>query len=596
MTSSGLKRPLDAELSYLSKTECDLRSDDLEDYDGLTPSRASDSSKSGSSVSPTSKRRCTDEHDSPSSFQMDRNCNSSSPNRDSSANRKYAALRQDIASMIQSELSRTPSSNSSNMSTSPSDATDRQQIKMEDDDGKSSPTTQSTSQQSHTPGHNHSDLIDSDYNKHQNNGPVCNEDKPVLTIRQAQLICEKLIREREIKIREEYDRKLAAKLAEHIEQSLAKSTRSSYERVSPVSATPSLAPLPTRATNATPHHAAAAAAAAAAALQHSSSPGHANSMNALAAAITSMQRSAAAAAVAAATNPMTDLSGFAASLSAANGAHNPHHHPHHHSNGLTNPHHQLAYNLQQQAAAAAMHQAQHQAAHRAASAAAVAAAAAASSTVAGPQAGVAGAASIPAGPVLLASNLDEQLATPEALFTLFGVFGDVIRVKILFNKKDNALVQMADANQAQMAQMYLDKQRVFGKTLRVTRSKHQVVQMPREGNLADAGLTKDFTNSPVHRFKIPGSRNYLNIYPPSQTLHISNIPATVEESDLRHAFKVACGFECQSFKFFAKDRKMALMKFDTIEQATIALIKMHNRQISEENNLRVSFSKSIMQR
>lgn len=203
--------------------------------------------------------------------------------------------------------------------------------------------------------------------------------------------------------------------------------------------------------------------------------------------------------------------------------------------------------------------------------------------------------SIPCGPVLLASNLDEQLAVPENLFTLFGVFGDVIRVKILFNKKDNALIQMADSNQAQVAQGHLDKQKVFGKVIRVTRSKHLLVQMPRETNQSDAGLTKDFTNSPLHRFKIPGSRNYLNIYPPSNTLHISNIPATIDENDLQKAFKEACGFDLASFKFFPKDRKMALMKFNSIEHATIALVKMHNYQISEGNNLKVSFSKSIMQ-
>lgn len=31
-----------------------------------------------------------------------------------------------------------------------------------------------------------------------------------------------------------------------------------------------------------------------------------------------------------------------------------------------------------------------------------------------------------------------------------GVYGDVMRVKILFNKKENALVQMADSTQAQL--------------------------------------------------------------------------------------------------------------------------------------------------
>lgn len=42
--------------------------------------------------------------------------------------------------------------------------------------------------------------------------------------------------------------------------------------------------------------------------------------------------------------------------------------------------------------------------------------------------------------------------------------------------------------------------------------------------LQDAGLTKDYGSSPLHRFKKPGSKNYLNIYAPSATLHLSNIP------------------------------------------------------------------------
>ena len=36
---------------------------------------------------------------------------------------------------------------------------------------------------------------------------------------------------------------------------------------------------------------------------------------------------------------------------------------------------------------------------------------------------------------------------------LLGVYGDALRVKILYNKKDSALIQMADANQAQLGKM-----------------------------------------------------------------------------------------------------------------------------------------------
>ncbi|XP_063978957.1 polypyrimidine tract-binding protein 2 isoform X2 [Diachasmimorpha longicaudata] len=192
--------------------------------------------------------------------------------------------------------------------------------------------------------------------------------------------------------------------------------------------------------------------------------------------------------------------------------------------------------------------------------------------------------------VLLVTNLNEEMVTPDALFTLFGVYGDVQRVKILYNKKDSALIQMAEPQQAHLAMTHMDKLRVFGKQIRVMISKHQTVQLPKEGQ-PDAGLTKDYTNSPLHRFKKPGSKNYQNIYPPSGTLHLSNIPATVTEEEIKDAF-TQNGFTVKAFKFFPKDRKMALIQMPNMDEAVTALIKMHNYQLSESNHLRVSFSKS----
>lgn len=43
------------------------------------------------------------------------------------------------------------------------------------------------------------------------------------------------------------------------------------------------------------------------------------------------------------------------------------------------------------------------------------------------------------------------------LHVFSGVYGDVQRVKILFNKKENALVQMSDATQAQLGQTFAHK-------------------------------------------------------------------------------------------------------------------------------------------
>ncbi|KAG5847380.1 polypyrimidine tract-binding protein 2-like isoform X1 [Anguilla rostrata] len=193
--------------------------------------------------------------------------------------------------------------------------------------------------------------------------------------------------------------------------------------------------------------------------------------------------------------------------------------------------------------------------------------------------------------VLLVSNLNEEMVTPQSLFTLFGVYGDAQRVKILYNKKDSALIQMADGNQAKLAMSHLNGQKMYGKIIRVTLSKHQTVQLPREG-LDDQGLTKDFTNSPLHRFKKPGSKNFQNIFPPSATLHLSNIPQDVTEEDLRLLFSNSGG-TVKAFKFF-QDHKMALLQMSTVEEAIQSLIDLHNYNMGENHYLRVSFSKSTI--
>jgi polypyrimidine tract-binding protein 1 len=191
--------------------------------------------------------------------------------------------------------------------------------------------------------------------------------------------------------------------------------------------------------------------------------------------------------------------------------------------------------------------------------------------------------------VVLVSNLNEFKVTTDALFTLFGVYGDVQRVKILFNKKDNALIQYAEPQQAQLAIQHLDKMRWQDKVIRVTTSRHTNVQMPKEGQ-PDAGLTRDYSNSPLHRFKKPGSKNYLNIYPPSSTLHLSNIPPNITEEFLTQAFEEK-GFSVKEFKFFQRDHKMALLNLDDVETAINALIEMHNFKLADNAHLRVSFSK-----
>uniref|UniRef100_A0A673B0K1 Polypyrimidine tract binding protein 3 n=1 Tax=Sphaeramia orbicularis TaxID=375764 RepID=A0A673B0K1_9TELE len=196
--------------------------------------------------------------------------------------------------------------------------------------------------------------------------------------------------------------------------------------------------------------------------------------------------------------------------------------------------------------------------------------------------------------VLLVSNLNPESVSPHCLFILFGVYGDVQRVKILFNKKENALVQMSDATQAQLAMSHLNGQRLHGNVIRVTLSKHPVVQLPRgAAGQEEQALTRDYAGSALHRFKKPGSKNFNNIFPPSATLHLSNIPSSVTEDVLKDLFSSG-GFTVKAFKFFQKDRKMALMQLASVDEAIEALVTLHDRQLDHNQHLRVSFSKSTI--
>jgi RNA recognition motif-containing protein len=195
------------------------------------------------------------------------------------------------------------------------------------------------------------------------------------------------------------------------------------------------------------------------------------------------------------------------------------------------------------------------------------------------------------GCVVLVSNLNETKITPDNIFTLFGVYGNVQRVKILFNKKDSALVEYAEPIQASNAIDNLNKVKWWGKEMRVTPSKHTHIQSAKEG-LPEAWLTKDFTDSSLQRYRTPNSKNYRNIFPPSATLHLSNISSSTTEEKLVDLF---CEFgRVRGFKFFQKDRKMALIQMSSVEEAITALVELHDYELSPKSHLRVSFTNSVI--
>jgi len=197
------------------------------------------------------------------------------------------------------------------------------------------------------------------------------------------------------------------------------------------------------------------------------------------------------------------------------------------------------------------------------------------------------------GSVLLVHNLNQEKINPDVLSVLFGVYGDVLRVKILFKKKDTALVQFATAAQAARSRRYLDKLTLYGNEMSIISSKHTSITLPSPNSKFDhlgEELCKDYTKSRQHRFQIPNSRNEQHISPPSSTLHLSGLPEDVSEDELTNLFSDdSIGESLNGIKIFGKNRQMALVSFDSIEIATHYLIRYHNHSLRRKY-IKINFS------
>ncbi|TYZ64711.1 hypothetical protein PybrP1_011064 [[Pythium] brassicae (nom. inval.)] len=192
--------------------------------------------------------------------------------------------------------------------------------------------------------------------------------------------------------------------------------------------------------------------------------------------------------------------------------------------------------------------------------------------------------------VLICSNMDRELVNPVRLFAFFGCFGDVLRVKIMFRKQDTALIQFYDDVHATSALDHLDGVVVFGKKLRVDYSKHTTVSMPRgEVDRFELDNTRDFTNSPLHRFR---RRSPQDAVPPGPLLHVSGIPQELQRSQSALVDLFAQYGFVKNFHYIQKNTKMALVEMGSLDEAIMALVCVDNLTYPD-SHLRVSFSRAL---
>ncbi|MBA0647868.1 hypothetical protein Goklo_015678 [Gossypium klotzschianum] len=181
---------------------------------------------------------------------------------------------------------------------------------------------------------------------------------------------------------------------------------------------------------------------------------------------------------------------------------------------------------------------------------------------------------------VLVSNLNPDRIDEDKLFNLFSLYGNIVRIKLLRNKPDHALVQMGDGFQAELAVHFLKGAMLFGKRLEVNFSKHP--------NITQGTDTHEYVNSNLNRFNRNAAKNYRYCCSPTKMVHLSTLPQDVTEEEIvNHLAEHGTIVNTKLFEMNGK--KQALVMFETEEQATEALVSKHATLLGG-SIIRISFS------
>ena len=137
------------------------------------------------------------------------------------------------------------------------------------------------------------------------------------------------------------------------------------------------------------------------------------------------------------------------------------------------------------------------------------------------------------GVVLLVSNLPDEVANVDCIFNMIGMYGDVMYVKILRNKKDCCMVQLAKPHHAQQVKQFLDGAKIGGNKLCISYSRVETFLNKRIPE--DDENQREFLNSRNHRYRNQNIAAKLlkNLGPPTCTLHVANLPEGYSHLDIK---------------------------------------------------------------
>ncbi|URE27835.1 polypyrimidine tract-binding protein [Musa troglodytarum] len=181
---------------------------------------------------------------------------------------------------------------------------------------------------------------------------------------------------------------------------------------------------------------------------------------------------------------------------------------------------------------------------------------------------------------ILVTNLNPEKVDEDKLFNLFSLYGNIVRIKLLRNKPDHALVQMEDGFQAELAVNFVKGALLFGNRLELNFSKYP--------SITPAADTREYAGSNLNRFNNNAVKNYKYCCSPTKMIHVSALAQDITEEEIV-AHLEEHGTIVNTKLFEVNGKKQALVLFESEEQATEALACKHASTI-DRSTIRISFS------
>jgi len=198
------------------------------------------------------------------------------------------------------------------------------------------------------------------------------------------------------------------------------------------------------------------------------------------------------------------------------------------------------------------------------------------------------------GAVVRVTGLDPARATARRVFNFVCSYGNVRRIGCFppgavsdDGGASSALVEFEDATQAGGAASFLNGQTIFGRSVSLVVSDRDTIDgSPLSGEAPDPlgePHVRDWVGSPHNRFRRP--EQFRNVFRPSPTLHISNIPPGFTEARLQEFIMSSGGARPDRVAWMdppggrfsvGAPRRVALVQFSSSSEALESMMMANN--------------------